>query len=117
MMKDYHFIKEKSNYFLYKYQTNVGFWLQFINIRDAKQKKTLLKRLKGDYEADRKTLCAVFKVEDDWDVELWHIHRIKNGELIRIFLPDDMLDASMRELKKCILVESKLSIKLDYEKE
>lgn len=35
MMKDYHFIKEKSNYFLYKYPTNVGFWLQFINIRDA----------------------------------------------------------------------------------
>lgn len=50
-------------------------------------------------------------------MELWHIHRIKNGELIRTFLPDDMLDASMRELKKCILVESKLSIKLDYEKE
>ena len=38
MMKDYHFIKEKSNYFLYKYQTNVGFWLQFINIREAMEK-------------------------------------------------------------------------------
>ena len=39
MMKDYHFIKGKSNYFLYKYPTNVGFWLQFINIRDAKETK------------------------------------------------------------------------------
>lgn len=38
MMKDYHFIKEKSNYFLYKYPTNVGFWLQFINIREAMEK-------------------------------------------------------------------------------
>ena len=102
----------------YTYEYDLEEFLDQMHILpDAKQKKTLLKRLKGDYEADRKTLCAVFKVEDDWGVELWHIHRIKNGELIRTFLPDDMLDASMRELKKCILVESKLSIKLDYEKE
>lgn len=84
---------------------------------DAKQKKVLQKRLKGDYEADRKVLQAVFGAADDWDVELWYIHRIRNGELIRAFLPDDMLDVAIRELKKCIIVDSKLAVKLDYEKE
>lgn len=94
-----------------------GFLDEMHIIPDAKQKKTLIKRLKGDYESDRKVLQAVFDVNDDWDVELWYIHRIKNGELIQTFLPDDMLDVTIRELRKCILVDSKLAIKLDYEKE
>ena len=94
-----------------------GFLDEMHIIPDAKQKKTLMKRLKGDYESDRKVLQAVFDVNDDWDVELWYIHRIKNGELIQTFLPDDMLDVTIRELRKCILVDSKLAIKLDYEKE
>lgn len=86
-------------------------------IPDAKQKKLLLKKLKGDFEADLKTLRAVFGGSEDWETELWYIHRIKNGELIRAFLPEDMLDATIRELKKCIIVDSKLAIGLDYEKE
>ena len=84
---------------------------------DTKQRKLLLKRLKGDYEKDRKTLNSVFSVDEDWDAELWYIHRIKNAELIRIFLPDDMIDAAMKELKKCIMVGSSIAIKLDYEEE
>lgn len=84
-------------------------------IPDAKQKKLLVKKLKGDYEKDRKTLQSVFGGEEDWDVELFYIHRIKNAELIRIFLPDDMLDAVMAELKKCVVVDSKVAIALDYE--
>ena len=58
---------------------------------------------------------SVFGGEEDWDVELFYIHRIKNAELIRIFLPDDMLDAVMAELKKCVVVDSKVAIALDYE--
>lgn len=84
---------------------------------DTKQRKLLLKRLKGDYEKDRKTLNSVFDVDEDWDTELWYIHRIKNGELIRIFLSDDMLDAAMAELKKCIIVGSSIALKVDYEEE
>lgn len=84
---------------------------------DAKQRKLLLKRLKGDYEKDRKTLNSVFGVDEDWEAELWYIHRIKNAELIRIFLPDDMLDAAMAELKKCIIVGSSIALKVDYEEE
>ncbi len=84
---------------------------------DAKQEKLLLKRLKGDYEKDRKTLNAAFDVDEDWDAELLYIHQIRNGELIRAFLPDDMMDAAMTELKKCIMVESKVAVALDYEEE
>ena len=84
---------------------------------DAKQKKLLLKKLKGDYEKDRKVLNAVFETDCDWDVELYYIHKIKNAELIRIVLPDDMLDATIRELSKCIMVDSKLAITLDYKED
>lgn len=84
---------------------------------DTKQKKILLRKLKGDYEKDRKVLQAVFGVEDDWDVELWYIHRIRNAELIRAFMPDDMLDVAMAELKKCIMVDSKVALSLEYEEE
>lgn len=82
---------------------------------DTKQKKLLLKKLSGDYEKDRKNLAAIFDTECDWDVELYYIHKIKNAELIRAFLPDDMLDATIRELKKCVIVDSKTAITLDYE--
>ncbi|WP_283681237.1 hypothetical protein [Parablautia sp. Marseille-Q6255] len=84
---------------------------------DAKQKKLLLKKLSGDYEKDRKHLTAIFDTECDWDVELYYIHKIKNAELIRAYLPDDMIDATIRELKKCVIVDSKTAITLDYKEE
>lgn len=84
---------------------------------DAKQKKLLLKKLSGDYEKDRKNLTAIFDTECDWDVELYYIHKIKNAELIRAYLPDDMIDATIRELKKCVIVDSKTAITLDYKEE
>ncbi len=84
---------------------------------DTKQKKLLLKKLSGDYEKDRKNLTAIFDAECDWDVELYYIHKIKNAELIRAYLPDDMIDATIRELKKCVIVDSKTAITLDYKEE
>lgn len=86
-------------------------------IPDTKQKKLLLKKLSGDYEKDRKNLTAIFDTECDWDVELYYIHKIKNAELIRAYLPDDMIDATIRELKKCVIVDSKTAITLDYKDE
>lgn len=89
---------------------------------DDKQKKLLIKKLKGEYVADRKTLMSVFghtenDVPDDYfDVELWYIYKIKNGELIRKFLPEEFLDATIAEIKKCLIVDSKTSITIDYEK-
>lgn len=84
---------------------------------DAKQKKLLMKKLTGDFEKDLKTLQSVFADKGDWETELWYIHRIKNAELIRAFLPEDMLDITIRELKNCVLVDSKVAIGIDYDKE
>lgn len=87
---------------------------------DEKQKKLLLKKLKGDYEKDKETLLSVLAPEGeepDLDIELWYIYRIKNGELIRAFLPEEMLEETIKDIRKCILVETKTSITLDYEEE
>lgn len=84
---------------------------------DAKQKKLLLKKLKGEYEADRKTLQAVFETDQDFDVELWYIYKIKNGELIKAFLPEEGIDITIKQVRKAIFVESKTSITLDYKEE
>lgn len=53
----------------------------------------------------------------DFDVELWYIYRIRNGELIRAFLPEEMIDGTIEAIKKCIIVENKTSITLDYDSE
>lgn len=91
---------------------------------DDKQKKLLLKKLKGDFEKDKDTLTSVLlggvKDEEsapDFDVELWYIYRIKNAELIRAFLPEELIDNTINEIRKCILVETKTSITLDYKEE
>ena len=91
---------------------------------DDKQKKLLLKKLKGDFEKDKDTLASVLLggVKDgesapDFDVELWYIYRIKNAELIRAFLPEELIDNTINEIRKCILVETKTSITLDYKEE
>lgn len=96
---------------------------QMSEVPDAKQKKLLLRKLKGEYAADRRELMAVFghsegDVADNWfDVELWHIYRIKNGELIRAFLPEEFLDDTIIGIRKCLTVDTKTSITIDYEKE
>ena len=91
---------------------------------DDNQKKLLLKKLKGDFEKDKDTLTSVLLggVKDgesapDFDVELWYIYRIKNAELIRAFLPEELIDSTINEIRKCILVETKTSITLDYKEE
>lgn len=89
---------------------------------NAAQKKILLKKLKGDYEKDKATLLAVFGYEDedaapDYDVELWYIYKIKNGELIKAVLPEKFFDKTIEDIKKCLIVDSKTSITIDYDKE
>lgn len=88
---------------------------------DAKQKAVLVKKLKGEFDKDFKLLCDTFGVPDAgrreglFEVELWYIHRIKNAELIRMFFPEDDLEQVAEELKKCMIVDGKLSITIDYE--
>lgn len=80
------------------------------------QKKLLLKKLKGDYEKDRQTLQSCFGI-GAYEEELDYIYRIKNAELIQAFLPEEGIDWTIQAIRKCILVESRTSITLDYEEE
>jgi len=81
---------------------------------DEKQKKVLLKRLKGEYEKDRELLASMFPDADtDWDVELFYIYQIKNMELIRSFLGEDVTREQLQEISRSILVESKTAIKVE----
>ena len=89
---------------------------------DEKQKKLLLKKLKGDYIKDKDVLISVLGYENgdaapDFDVELWHIYKIKNGELIKAVLPEEFLDQTIEKIKKCLIVDSKTSITIEYDKE
>lgn len=95
---------------------------------DEKQRKLLLKRLKGDYKQDKATLLTVLGFMDrgqdeanidapSFDEELWYIYKIKNAELIQAFLPEEGIDIMMDQIRKCIIVESKTAIALDYEME
>ena len=104
----------------YTFEMTLEEFLDEMSIRpDAKQKKLLLKKLKGDFEKDKETLLSVLapegQEEPDLDVELWYIYRIRNGELIRAFLPEEMLDSTIEAIRKSILVETKTSITLDYD--
>lgn len=102
----------------YSFEMTMEEMLEQMRIQpDAKQKKLLLKKLKGDFDKDRNTLNAVFGTDYNWEEELYYIHRIRQGELIQKYLPDEMIDVTMAELKKCIMVDTSLSIGLDYEKE
>lgn len=97
---------------------------------DTKKKNLLMKRLKGEYKADKKTFLSVFgyltkenteeeaeKAAPDFDVELYYISKIKNTELIRAFLPEEDIEWSIEEVRKSVLVESKLKIELSYRKD
>nr|DAO68174.1 MAG TPA: hypothetical protein [Caudoviricetes sp.] len=106
----------------YTFETTLEEFLEEMSIKpDAKQKKLLMKKLKGEFEKDKETLISVLVPEGqeapDFDVELWYIYRIKNGELIRAFLPEEMLDSTIERIRKSILVETKTSITLDYDTE
>lgn len=105
----------------YILEMDMSTFLDSMSIKpDAKQKTLLLKKLKGNYEQDKTTLQAVFAdypSDQDWDVELWYIYKIKNAELIKSFLPEKDLKESLNKLRSAILVESKVALKLDYETE
>lgn len=83
------------------------------------QKKLLLKKLKGEYDKDKETLNNTLDYDDpecDFDVELYYIYKIRNGELIKAFLPEEDLDNTINQIKKCILVETSTKITIDYDK-
>jgi hypothetical protein len=113
----------------YTFEYTLDEFLDEMSVKpDGKQKRLLLKKLKGDYKQDRLTLLTVLdymkrgdderEVEaPDFDVELYYIYKIKNGELIRAFMKEEDFLHMMEEVKKCIFVESKTTIAIDYKTE
>ena len=95
---------------------------------NSQQKELLLKKLKGDYKSDKKVLQSVLGYTKqelqagqppviDMDVELYYISKIKNAELILAFLPEEGIDATMKAIQGCVIVDSKLKIELAYNDE
>lgn len=68
----------------YTFETTLDEFLEEMSIKpDAKQKKLLMKKLKGEFEKDKDTLISVLVPEGqeapDFDVELWYIYRIPSS--------------------------------------
>lgn len=84
--------------------------------KDEKQRNLLDKKLKGDYKADKKTLCSVLKKNEqelDMDTELFLVGKIKNWQLIQAFFDvssEDKIKKLKSELKKCVLVDDTIKI-------
>lgn len=94
------------------------------------QKEVLLRRLKGDYKADKKTMLSVlgYLTKDtteeaaeaaapNLDMDLYYISKIKNAELIQAYLPDEGIDWSMDEIKRSLIVTSKLKLEIANNRE
>lgn len=94
------------------------------------QREVLARRLKGDYKEDKKTLLSVLgylgkgtteeaveAAAPNLDMDLYYISKIKNAELIQAILPDEGIDWSMDEIKRSLIVTSKLKLEIAYERE
>lgn len=74
---------------------------------DEKQKKTALKKLKGDYIKDKELLESMGAQDDDLEEELDIIKEHKNWELVSRFFGTDEVD--LEKLKRAIFVEEILA--------
>lgn len=79
---------------------------------DVRQVKLLLKKLTGDYKKDNKLLASMFGA-GSYDEELLYIHRIRNGELIRLFLPDEGIEETIEKIRGCLTVENDVKVTID----
>ena len=76
---------------------------------------SLLKKLKGDYKKDKKTVLDVLNLQDgelDLDTELYLIYQIKNWQLIRAYFDENRLDEIVDAVKRCIIVDETAKIGL-----
>lgn len=82
---------------------------------DASAEQLLLKKLKGDYKKDKKTLMDVLKLsEEDFnlDEELYYIYQIKKYELIKAYLNENQLSGMLDEIRKYIVVEETVKVEV-----
>ena len=87
--------------------------LSDLGVSDDKQRKMLIKKLKGEYATDIRLLKSA-GVTAPAEEELDAIRRQRNYELVTRFFDIEKVDEE--ELKKAIFVEDSLSLGLTYEK-
>ena len=115
----------------YTYEYTLDAYLDQMSVPVSKgQKEVLKRRLKGDYKLDKKTLLTVLgylsndtteeaaeAAAPNLDMDLFYISKIKNAELIQAFLPDEGIDWSVEEIKRALIVTSKLKLEISYNRE
>lgn len=90
---------------------------------EEKQRKLLLKKLKGDYKKDKDTICNILGVDKstlDMDTELFLIGKIMNWQLIEAFFnteDESKFNKLKTDIKKCILVDESVKIAVKSVKE
>ena len=74
---------------------------------DGDKKRILQKKLKGDYNADKKALKDALNLDQavDLDTELYLIYQIRNWELIRGYFDTEQLTEIKDKLTECLLVD------------
>ena len=85
-----------------------------MGIEDAKMRKVVSKKLKGDYAKDKETLAAV-GIHGAREEELDAIHDEKNRQLVERFFDFDLID--LDEVRKAVSIEETLSLTLNARKE
>lgn len=82
---------------------------------DANAEHLLLKKLKGDYKKDKKTLLDVIGMpEEDFnlDEELYYIYQIKKYELMKAYLDESQIEELAEQIRKCIIVEETVKVEV-----
>lgn len=82
---------------------------------DATAEQILLKKLKGEYKKDKKTLMDVIGLSEEefnLDEELYYIYQIKKYELLKAFLSEEDLSDLAEQIRKCIVVEETIKVEV-----
>ena len=84
---------------------------------DTDKIKLALKKLKGEYIADKKLLESLGVVDDELEEELDAIRENKNYELIDKYIDISSIDdALIDKIKRAISIEESVTLGLSYEK-
>ena len=85
---------------------------------DDDKKKVVLKKLKGDYAADKKVLETLGAVDEDGlEEELDIIREHKNFELVSKYIDINAIDDNLKkQIQRELSIEDTLALGLNYEK-
>lgn len=82
---------------------------------DSASEQLLVKKLRGDYKKDKKTLMNVLGLSEDefnLDEELYYIYQIKKYELMKAFIDEERIPELVEQLKKCLVVEETVKVEV-----